>query len=275
MGTRGAFGVIIGEQEKIGYNQYDSYPEGKGIEVLRFLRGADLSDLRQQAEALRVVKDGEKPTPEDVEALKPWTNLGVSEQSTDDWYCLTRDAQGDFGEMLKSGYIEDGSYFPLDSLFCEWAYIVDLDRNVFEVYKGFQKKLPKRGRWKGRPTKAEDEVSYVEHLKWCAANKRTPWQGERSEYKAVEEVASWPLDRLPTDVVFLAQFELIQARRTLELVKEYPDDVVSMVNRIVQEGLADSGKPFAQEFAELEEEARTLLVHRGRPGSTPQLLQRA
>ena len=38
MGTRGAFGVIIGEKEKIGYNQFDSYPEGKGIDNLQWLR---------------------------------------------------------------------------------------------------------------------------------------------------------------------------------------------------------------------------------------------
>lgn len=207
MGTRGAFGVVIGEKEKIGYNQYDSYPDGKGIEALRWLREADLNLVRKQAKSLRVVDDKTKPTPEDVELLQPWTDLGVSNQSTDDWYCLTRQSHGYFNEMLQCGYVLDSHEFPIDSLFCEWAYILDLDRNVFEVYEGFQKKFPKKGRWAKRPTKAEDEANWIEHLKWCARQDppRMPWEPERREYKAVELTASWPLDALPTDEEFLAQ----------------------------------------------------------------------
>lgn len=102
MGTRGAFGVIIGEQEKIAYNQYDSYPEGKGVEVLRWLRDADLEVVRVLAEKAKVVDEDSRPTPEDVEALKPYTNLGVSEQSTEDWYCLVRETQGDLGEIFRT-----------------------------------------------------------------------------------------------------------------------------------------------------------------------------
>lgn len=207
MGTRGAFGVIIGEQEKIGYNQFDSYPSGQGIENLRWLRESiadgELDNIRQLAQDARLVSQDELPTKEDVEALKSSTNLGVSEQSTDDWYCLTRGTHGDIAAMLHCGYILDSSDFPLDSLFCEWAYIVDFDRNVFEVYEGFQKKRPKKGRWKGRPTKAEETERFKEHLYWCATNNRTPWEKEERDYKAVELVASWPLDALPGDEEFL------------------------------------------------------------------------
>lgn len=205
MGTRGAFGVIIGEQEKIGYNQFDSYPQGYGIENLQWLREADLIEVRQRAEAVELVDNDRKPTPDEVEALQQVTDLGVSEQSTDDWYCLTRHTHGSIQKMLECGFILDSSEFPLDSLFCEWAYIVDLDRNVFEVYEGFQHSLPKKGRWAGRPTAEEDAVNYENHVKWCRENGRDPWMQEVSEYKAVELIASWPLDALPTDEQFLAQ----------------------------------------------------------------------
>jgi hypothetical protein len=204
MGTRGAFGFILGESEKIAYNHFDSYPDGKGLDVLRFVRGADLPYLRQQAEELKVVGDT-PPTPEDVEALKPWTDLGVSEQSTEDWYCLTRGMQGDLGETLNSGYMLDGSDFPLDSLFCEWAYIVDLDQNVFEVYKGFQENLPTKGRWAGRPTAEEDAANFKAHIEYAKKQGREPWQEETSKYKAVELIASWPLTALPSDDQFLAE----------------------------------------------------------------------
>ena len=215
MGTRGAFGVVIGEQEKIGYNQYDSYPDGRGLDNLRELKeawingGNSAETLRDLARKARLVSDAKKPTPEDVRLLRTTTNLNVSEQSTDDWYCLTRETHGSIVQMLKCGYIEDHSTFPLDSLFCEWAYILDLDRDVFEVYEGFNKTRPKGGRWKGRPTKAEELQALKDHLHWCHVNERDPWMTEKtiSEFKAVELAASWRLDGLPTDEEFIQELD--------------------------------------------------------------------
>lgn len=225
MGTRGAFGVIINEEEKIGYNQMDSYPDGWGVRNLRWLRESlkdtTMEALRELASNAQVVDedDGPKPTPEEVEYLKPWTNLGVSEQSTDDWYCLTRGSHGDIGEMLACGYIIDRRNFPLDSLFCEWAYIVDFDREVFEVYRGFQEKVPRAGRWAGRPTRAENRRYHREHINWCANRGREPWLPVTPKFKAVELVASWPFSDLPSDEDFLEHFELVQARETLAYAK--------------------------------------------------------
>jgi len=220
MGTRGAFGIIIGEQEKIGYNQYDSYPDGKGVDTLRWLRqvviDGKLDEVKQLAEGCRLVSDEVKPTPDDVDHLREHTNLSVSEQSTDDWYCLTHRTHGDIGAMLGCGYILDSHTFPLDSLFCEWAYMVDLDASVFEVYQGFQASLPTKGRWAGRPTKAEDKKNHEAHLAWCAENGRDPWQPKVSEHKAVELIASWPFGALPTDEEFVEFFELLAAREEEE-----------------------------------------------------------
>jgi len=207
MGTRGAYGVVINEREKISYSQYDSYPQGKGIDNLRWLRGeiesGNMELLRKLAQDCRVVSDAKKPTKEDIEHLAPLTNLSVSEETVEDWYCLTRGAQGDIGALLGYGYMLDSHTFPLDSLFCEWAYIVDLDREVFEAYEGFQKEIPKAGRWAGRPTPEEDRQNYLDHLEWCADNDRKPWLPKVAEYKAVELVGSWPLDALPSDEEFL------------------------------------------------------------------------
>lgn len=205
MGTRGAFGVIIGEQEKIGYNQMDSYPDGWGIHNLTWLRAADLEEIQKLAETAKLVSNDRKPTKAEIRTLKEYTDLGVSEQSTADWYCLTRGTHGQIDLMLKCGYILDYSEFPLDSLFCEWGYIVDFDRHVFEVYEGFVKGQPKKGRWAGRPTSEEATEAYKEHLYWCAKNDRQPWMSETPEYGAIELIASWPLYALPTDQEFLAQ----------------------------------------------------------------------
>ena len=215
MGTRGAFGVIIGEQEKIGYNQFDSYPSSRGLENLNWLRGivpwsggderyTGLPKFRQLAANCRLVDDDVKPTDEDIHALRGWTDLSVSSQSVKDWYCLTKDSHGSIESMLRCGYIYDNRDFPLDSLFCEWGYIVDFDSNVFEVYEGFQKARPKKGRWKGRPTTAENEANYKAHLKWCKKNGREPFSPKVPDYKAIELVASWPFNELPSDEDFLA-----------------------------------------------------------------------
>ena len=33
--------------------------------------------------------------------------------------------------------LRDNIEFAADSLFCEWAYVIDLDKGTFEVYQGF------------------------------------------------------------------------------------------------------------------------------------------
>ena len=175
MGTRGAWGFVIDGDEKIAYNHFDSYPSGLGSDILQAIRGVDIEVLRADARRLRVIQDGEVPTPEDVERLHPWTDLSVGSRSAEDWYCLTRGAQGDVRAALACGIIEDGSDFPADSLFCEWAYVVDLDTATFEVCRGFQMSPHSRGRFAGR------EVP------------------ERSvgPYYPVALVASYPLSNLP------------------------------------------------------------------------------
>lgn len=209
MGTRGFTGLVVDGEEKIGYQQYDSYPSGVGVDVLRDLRELvkDMDSLRAQARALKVVNKDVAPTVDEIEKLRPYLSLDVGQQNAADWYCLLRETQGQLAAILEAGYIEDNHTFPLDSLFCEYGYLVDLDREVFQVYEGFQNKLPKGGRWAGRPTTAEDEAAYDEHMQWCAENGREPWMSCGSEYKAVELWAEWPLEQLPTDDEFLTLLE--------------------------------------------------------------------
>lgn len=186
MGTRGFVGFVAGGTEKVAYNHWDSYPSGLGLDVLGWLRDADPERTRLEAHALRVVAADSVPTAEDVAALRPWTDLGVGGQSADDWYCLLRGTQGDPGATLQAGVLVDAGQFPRDSLFCEWGYVVDLDRDVFEAYRGFQTEPHDRGRFADRP----------------------PWRDEPSftgdVYYPVALAASWPLGALPTEEEFLA-----------------------------------------------------------------------
>jgi hypothetical protein len=191
MGTRGAIAFVIDGIEKIAYNHFDSYPSGLGLDVLSFLRSRQdelinnkTGGTRDLARKLRVVDPNSKPTAEDIERLAPVTNTNVGAQSVEDWYCLLRETQGDPAAMLAAGVIEDASDFPTDSLFCEWAYVIDLDHNVLEVYEGFQTKPHSAGRF---------------------ADRRAPRDGTTSDkYHPVKLVASWPFDALPSEDALLA-----------------------------------------------------------------------
>jgi hypothetical protein len=183
MGTRGFITFAVDGQNKTAYNHFDSYPDGLGVEVLRFLRDASHAAVRKQAQALRVVTDKDKPTAEDVAHLQPWTDMGVGNQSTDDWYCLLRETQGDPAAMLEAGVIEDASGFPANSLFAEWGYVIDLDGDGrFEVYEGFQHSPHNRGRFAGMT-------------------------GGSDGYAPVALRAAWPLAQLPSEAEFLSATE--------------------------------------------------------------------
>lgn len=180
MGTRGFITFVVGGAEKTTYNHSDSYPEGLGLDTLRWLRTvvSDLDGLREQASQLRVVDPTSIPTEEDQRRLAEFANTSVSNGRLDEWYVLLRRTQGEPGEMLRAGVIEDASEFPLDSLFAEWGYVVDLDVERFEVYRGFQHHPHDKGRF-------------------AAHSPRDDRYG--GPYYPVALVASWPLAELPSD----------------------------------------------------------------------------
>lgn len=148
MGTRGAVGFRVNKEDKVTYNHYDSYPSGLGQEVLEFIQSNTIESLKSAAENIQLIDMEVKPTKEQIKICKPWTDLSVSNQSTDDWYCLTRLAQGNLNAYVNGlPYMNDGASFLLDSLFCEYAYIINLDTKKLEFYSGFNKKERER---KGR-----------------------------------------------------------------------------------------------------------------------------
>lgn len=184
MGTRGFTGLVIDGQEKLGYQQYDSYPSGVGVVVLKELKELvkDMTAFRKKARELELVTDKVPPTQKQIEKCSRYLDLDVSTQSSQDWYCLLRGTQGSLRKILSSRYVLDSSEFPLDSLSCEYGYLVDLDGGTFQVYEGYQKDFPKHGRWSGLSMK-------------------------NSEFRAVELLAEWTLDALPTEKDFLARTE--------------------------------------------------------------------
>jgi hypothetical protein len=173
MGTRGALGFVVDETAKITYNHFDSYPDGLGDDTLAWLRttldeGRE-QEVRDQARALVAVDEDSEPTAEEWERFGHLADRNVS--TGQDWYALLRDTQGDAGKILEAGAYADASTFPLDSLFCEWAYLVDFDTRTFEVYEGFRRTPATEGRW------AE--------------------QSGRGDYYPIQRIAAYSFDELP------------------------------------------------------------------------------
>lgn len=182
MSTRGAFGFRIDGKDFIAYNHSDSYPSGLGVEfvaeVVALLKkhGANLA---ANVRRIKLVSEAAPPTAEDIAALKPFTRLDVSKQSTSDWYCLLREAQGSLTAALESGYMLDNHTFLAGSLFCEYAYILNLDSGKVEFYKGFNKDKDAAGRY--------------------AALFDKPDHRETVEYYGVALVGEFPMKRIPKD----------------------------------------------------------------------------
>lgn len=187
MGTRGIIGFVVDGEEKINYQQFDSYPSGTGVEVLTWLRGiTDLPAIKEKVRAVEVVDPDSKPTQAQIDQLKGYADDSVSTGHLDEWYVLLRNTQGAPDRMIECGVIANHSSFALDSLFCEWGYIVDFDRDVFEIYRGFQTQPHTDGRFASRPP--------------------TPAGRDRhtGKYFPIRLVESYSLSALPTNEEFLA-----------------------------------------------------------------------
>ena len=148
MGTRGCYGFRKNGVDKLNYNQYDSYPDGLGLTMAQFCAGMTIPELNQLCDAIVMKHDEDKPTEEEIRVCAKYglIDLSVSRRDLNDWYCLLRNAQGDPSvqwNMFKGGdtpFMYDAREFIKDSLFCEYAYIINLDENVLEYWEGFQHK---------------------------------------------------------------------------------------------------------------------------------------
>lgn len=141
MGTRGAYGFYKNGVDKVTYNHFDSYPTGLGTDVATFVEKTSIEEMNKIFNRIILVNGNEIPTEEQITENEKYLNDGVSKQTEEDWYCLLRNAQGDLF-VYKDGakYMIDSKNFLKDSLFCEWAYVINLDTNKLEVYRGFQNK---------------------------------------------------------------------------------------------------------------------------------------
>jgi hypothetical protein len=151
MGTRNVTMVISNKEIKVAqYGQFDGYPSGLGIEVINKIKTMKVGQLKEKLEGCRFITDAEHDALDD----KTWLQ---------DMPQLDRSLQVDIIDMIMDGttVLEDSRKFPADSLFCEWGYVIDLDKEVLEVYKGFNlKPLPKNARFKHLEADMKENGTY-------------------------------------------------------------------------------------------------------------------
>ena len=152
MGTRGAIGFIVNGEEKVSYNHMDSYPSYLGKELLKDLTTiSDLNILHENVRRISMVDASDVPelSPEEIANLKEFTNTSVGQG--DDWYSILRESQGSIQPYCRQEnplrYMNDAKGFLYDSLFCEYAYIINLDTNMVEFYRGFNEHWDAPGRY--------------------------------------------------------------------------------------------------------------------------------
>lgn len=124
MSTRGLYGIRKKGMDKLTYNHYDSYPGGLGNDIVELCKNNSIQDLNRLYDLIELVDSEELP---------------IKLQSIEDLQRAIDNNQRIF--------MSNDSEFIKNSLFCEYAYIINLDDNVIETYVGFQEKPDKNNRY--------------------------------------------------------------------------------------------------------------------------------
>lgn len=198
MGTRNLTCVISGGEHRIAqYGQWDGYPSGQGVNILDFLHTGNVAALKENAEKCVFITSDEykemwKEFDVDIEKQR-FVSFEESNKFHDKYPQFNRDVASDILEMVASSEnglrLQDDYNFAADSLFCEWAYVIDFDKNTFEVYQGFNK----------TPLDTSDRFFGVV----CGRDS----DNKDDRYYPVKLVAMFDLSDLPTEEEFLLQLE--------------------------------------------------------------------
>lgn len=193
MGTRNLTIVAAdGGYPVAQYGQFDGYPSGQGLTVLKFLRELkpeDRAAFKAKCLATGTYAEGELDAElkeKGIEHNDGWMDMAAAEKFAAAYPNLHRSTAALILPLIRDSppglKLRRDLEFIGDSLFCEWAYVVDLDTNKLEVYKGFNK----------------DGIKPTDRFY------NMPVDAHNPEYKPCVMIASFDLDSLPDDTAFIA-----------------------------------------------------------------------
>lgn len=183
MGTRNLTCVMLDGQFKLSqYGQWDGYPTGQGQTIVDFLKEKfNKEKFVSQINRLHML------TPEQVQWR--WKQAGaddsgyVNMEVSDKFKAKNAHLNRDIGAGILE-YIQEASTpeslppdldFAADSLFCEFLYILNLDSNELEIYKGFNREpLAENERFYFLQDKAKDGYYPVRLMRKWKFEELTP-----------------------------------------------------------------------------------------------------
>lgn len=141
MSTRSLTCVVKDGKYKVAqYGHWDGYPSGLGCDLLNFLKNYDIEKFKEK------VNNCVLRTSEEFEEIIKKFSLFPSDEAYSEFlkqYPYLDDELSPYG-ILVAIYnstndvdLMNSLDFAKNGLFCEWAYVIDLDNNKFEVYTGF------------------------------------------------------------------------------------------------------------------------------------------
>lgn len=201
MGTRNLTIVHSNGEYKVAqYGQWDGYPEGLGCQLLKYLKGINISELRN------AVNDCTYLTKEEFDEILKKINEAQKDNPKFSWQKfypeLSRDTGGDILDLImfkNKTKLQNLLNFAADSLFCEWVYVIDLDKNTFEIYEGFNHE----------PLTQDDRFYFLMNEANKINNERKKYSSnshKTESYYPVKFVAEYDLDALPNETDFINAF---------------------------------------------------------------------
>ena len=144
MGTKHLTMVILNNETKIAqYGQWDGYPEGQGVTVLNFLKKSDLKLFKDKLQFVRFKTEEDQQKVNDfLTSIGCKSDLLNSEQVIKYNKIFPYSSRGIGAKILEliqnsndsEIVLVDSTDFASDSD-CEWAYVIDFDKKVLEVYE--------------------------------------------------------------------------------------------------------------------------------------------
>lgn len=196
MGTRHLTCVVKdGEYKVAQYGQWDGYYSGAGTGILSFLQDdldhdkflANLSQTFQPTD--EQIKEWWLEFGHDIEKSDGFVDYTIAKQYGKKHPSLSHDTGSGILEIIQGANepvpLKLNKNFAADSLFCEYAYVVDFDKRTFEVFEGFNQE-----------PLAEGERFYSVACDGCNKN-----------YHPVRLKRTYYLDALPTEEEFLSELE--------------------------------------------------------------------